>query len=73
MTPREPLEPQASSNYRKYIGLGVQLAATLLFGLFAGFYIDKKKGTLPWFTLAGAALGFLAGFYNLLKDLKDKK
>ena len=49
-------------NYAKYLGLGLQLASTLLLGFFAGYFADRKLNSLPWLTLVGTALGFVAGF-----------
>ena len=46
----------------KYLALGLQLAGSVLLGFFAGFFLDKKLGSLPWGTLVGCALGLIAGF-----------
>jgi F0F1-type ATP synthase assembly protein I len=50
----------------------MQLAVTLLVGLYVGYRLDVRKDTLPWFTLAGAAIGIVAGLYNFLKRFLKK-
>ena len=59
-------------NYAKYIGIGLQLATTLLAGVFLGFFLDRKFQTAPFCTLGGSALGFIAGFYAFLKQMENK-
>lgn len=55
-----------------YASEGVQLAVTLLLGLYVGYKIDQAKGTLPWFTLAGAFSGILIGLYSFLARFYKK-
>ncbi|OGR87610.1 MAG: hypothetical protein A3A86_08065 [Elusimicrobia bacterium RIFCSPLOWO2_01_FULL_60_11] len=59
-------------NYAKYIGVGLQLAVTLLAGVFLGYFLDRKFQTLPFCTLGGSALGFLAGFYGFMRQINKK-
>ena len=59
-------------NYAKYLGIGLQLAVTLLVFIFLGYFIDRKFGFLPWGTLAGALMGFVIGFYNLMGFIQKK-
>ena len=47
-----------------YMGLGTMFAASLLLGVVAGYWVDRKLGTTPWLTLAGMLLGLIVGFYN---------
>ena len=35
-------------------------------GFFAGYFLDKKWDTLPYFTLLGAFCGFSLGLYILI-------
>ena len=58
--------------YAKYMGIGLQLAATLLSGIFLGYFLDRKYGSLPWGTLGGSALGLGIGFYQLVKQMENK-
>ena len=52
-----------------YLGLGTTLAASVLLGLGAGYWLDSKLGTRPIFFLVGAVLGMAAAalqFYRML-------
>ncbi|OGS13065.1 MAG: hypothetical protein A2234_09710 [Elusimicrobia bacterium RIFOXYA2_FULL_58_8] len=53
----------------KYAQIGLELAAGVLLGFWGGYWLDKKLGTLPWLTLAGAASGLTAGFYLVAVQL----
>ncbi|MBI1979697.1 MAG: AtpZ/AtpI family protein [Elusimicrobia bacterium] len=57
----------------KYIGVGLQLAVTILFGLFLGYLVDQKTRLTPWFTLIGSAIGLAVGFYHLVVELKQNE
>ncbi len=48
------------------IGLGIEFALITCAGFFAGYFLDKKWDTLPYFTLIGAFCGFVLGFYALI-------
>lgn len=50
------------------------LASVLVFGG-GGYWLDKTRGTLPWFMLGGIALGLAVGFNSLFKrlNLLEKK
>lgn len=48
------------------MGLGSMLAAAVLLGIAVGYWADGRLGTKPWLTLAGALLGLVVGFTNLL-------
>lgn len=56
-----------------YGAVGFQLAATVIGGLLAGSWLDKKFGTGPWFTLIGIVIGSIGGFYNLIRILNWKE
>lgn len=56
-----------------YGAVGFQLATTVIGGLLAGSWLDKKLGTLPWLTLTGIILGSIGGFYNLIRILNWKE
>ena len=55
-----------------YGAVGFQLAATVIGGLLAGSWLDKKIGTGPWLTIAGIVIGSIGGFYNLIRILNWK-
>jgi F0F1-type ATP synthase assembly protein I len=54
-----------------YMGLGVQLAATVVLMLFLGNWLDKKLGWFPVLTIAFSFLGGFAGIYNFIKAVLD--
>jgi ATP synthase protein I len=49
---------------------GVELAVTILIGLFAGQWVDRRLGTGPWVLVLGMFAGAAAGFYSLYRTLK---
>jgi len=62
----EPTEPTGSSadsglRSRDLIGLGGLLAGAVIFFTVLGLVIDAAADTSPAFTLAGVALGMVAG------------
>ncbi|AFH48478.1 Hypothetical protein IALB_0766 [Ignavibacterium album JCM 16511] len=52
-----------------YLGIGVQLAATIVLMALIGNWLDKKFGQKFIFTLIFSLLGIFSGMYNLLKTL----
>ena len=52
-----------------YLGVGLEFAVSLLLFIFLGRYLDKLLGTEPWLFISGSALGFIVGFYSLVKTL----
>jgi len=65
-----PREKSPFLGFAVYGAAGVQLAASVVAGLFIGDYIDKKAGTGPWITIAGLILGFAGGLINMLRIVK---
>ena len=62
--------------YGLYSVVGIQLAVSVVAGLFLGSYIDKKLGTAPWLTVIGLVLGSVGGFYNMFRIInwhKDRR
>ena len=53
----------------RYTGLGLTWALSVLFFLLIGYWIDRRLGTLPWFTMIGAFVGAAGGFLSLYKAL----
>lgn len=47
-----------------YLGIGATFAAALAIFTYGGYRADKRFGTSPWLTLAGALIGLTVGFYN---------
>lgn len=59
-----------------YLGLGFQLAATIILMFFLGRWLDEKFNTTPLLIIVFSFLGGFAGIYNFIKTvlrLNDKK
>lgn len=54
-----------------YLGLGLQLAVTIVVMVFIGDWLDSKLGLHYIFTLVFGFLGIGAGLYNLIKTVND--
>ena len=52
-----------------YLGLGVQLAATIVIMILAGSWLDEKFNYSPWFTVVLGLFGGFAGTYNLIRTV----
>ncbi|HEY5564074.1 MAG TPA: AtpZ/AtpI family protein [Rhodothermia bacterium] len=55
------------SSRANLLGLGWQIASTLLLFTAGGYALDRWLDTLPWFLLAGALLGMVGIFYQILR------
>lgn len=53
----------------EYLGLGFQFAATILFFLFVGHWLDGRFGTDPVLLVVGVFGGAAVGFIALYRDL----
>jgi len=60
-------------SYYKYIQIGLELAAGVGLGFWAGYRLDLKFGSAPWFMLGGAAAGLGIGFFLILRELPGEK
>ena len=56
----------------RYAGLGVQLAATLLFFVVVGQWLDRKLGAGGVVTVVMVLLGFAGTLYSLIRQLNRK-
>lgn len=59
-----------------YIGLGTQLAATIILMFFLGRWLDGKFSTSPLLMILFSFIGGFAGIYNFIKtvlNLNEKK
>ena len=54
-----------------YLGLGVQLAVTMVIMFFAGKYLDEYLNTSPLFIIVFSIFGGFAGTYNFIKAAND--
>jgi F0F1-type ATP synthase assembly protein I len=75
------IEPDKFKNINKvyrsvgpYIGLGMQLAVTVIVMVFLGIWLDGVLNWNPVLTITFAFLGVFAGLYNFIKSvLKSNK
>lgn len=54
-----------------YLGLGTQLAATILFMVWLGYTLDKKFDTYPIFIVMFSFTGCAISIYNFIKSVLD--
>lgn len=64
-----------SRDISPYLGLGVQLAASILVFLFLGRWVDGKLGTEPVFMIIGAFIGAAGGMISFIRAVlkQDEK
>jgi len=56
-----------------YSSLGFQVALSIVLGLAAGVYLDRRFAMQPWLTLVGLAMGIAAGFRNIGLAIKKQR
>jgi len=56
-------------DYAPYLGLGIQLAATIVLMVFVGIWLDGKFNTSPYLTLLFSFLGIFTGMYHFIKSV----
>lgn len=62
-----------------YLGLGTQLAATVILMFFIGYWLDEKFNTRPLLIIVFSIFGAFAAIYNFIKSVlklsskEDKK
>jgi len=56
-----------------YSSLGFQIALSIVIGLAAGIYLDRRFGTAPRLTLIFLGMGIVAGFRNIWIALKKSR
>jgi len=49
-----------------YLGLGTQLAATVILMVLIGYWLDKKFGTSPLWIVLFSILGMFLAIYNFI-------
>ncbi len=50
--------------------VGLEMAVSVLLGLFAGRWLDGKAGTTPWLMILGLTLGFAAGLRSVMRFVR---
>ncbi len=56
-----------SRDISPYLGLGLQLAVSILVFLFLGRWVDGKLDTYPLFLIIGAFIGAAGGMYSFIR------
>jgi len=51
----------------EYLGLGVEIAASIAIPLLLGYWADTAFDTFPWLTLAGVFIGILLFFVMIMQ------
>jgi F0F1-type ATP synthase assembly protein I len=70
MTQKTKSGSDIGSTYREvgpYLGLGTQLAATIILMFFLGRWLDGEFDTSPLLTICFSFLGGFAGIYNFIR------
>ena len=60
-------------NYRQYLGLGVEIAASLLIPMFGGYYLDCVFNSSPIGILIGVILGVILFFITTTRIAKKNE
>jgi F0F1-type ATP synthase assembly protein I len=50
-----------------YVGAGFEVVAPVVLLMLAGYWLDGRFASEPWFLLSGALLGIAVGLYTLLR------
>ena len=56
-----------------YSSLSFSIALSIVIGLGIGYWLDKRFGTSPWFTLIFIGFGVAAGFRNIYLAIEKSK
>jgi len=67
-----PLGPFSAKDYGEITSLGTEFALSEIVGAAAGYFLDRKLGTLPWCLLGGVLLGFCLGLYRIVTAAKAR-
>ncbi|MFC2133278.1 AtpZ/AtpI family protein [Bacteroidota bacterium] len=79
MYPEDKSSERLARTYRDiapYLGLGTQLAATIIIMFFIGKWLDDEFDLFPFLTILLSFLGGFAGIYNFIRTvllLNEKK
>lgn len=67
----EPEKKPVYAEIGPYLGLGFQLAATMVFMLYIGYKLDEYFETYPLLMIIFVLFGGFAGIYNFIKTVLD--
>jgi ATP synthase protein I len=57
----------------KYSAIGIEIAVSVIIGLFIGSYLDGLFDTSPWLTIIFLIFGFVAGMRSLFTLMKEEE
>lgn len=64
------LDPRSLARWGPLLAAGTELAACVVAGVIAGYYLDRYFGSAPWLTLLCTLGGLVGGMSRLLWVLK---
>ncbi len=71
--PWEPGEERTqTSQMGEMMGVGIQIAGSIVVFLLVGRWLDVWLGTTPWLLILGVFVGAGAGFYSMYRQLVIK-
>lgn len=50
-------------------GLGLQMVVSIVAGMYAGQWLDRRFASEPWFLVGGVFLGAVLSFYSVYRQL----
>ncbi len=62
-------EKNSDRGWINYLGLGIELAATVTLMFFVGVWLDGKFDTTPILTVVFSFLGVTSGLYNFIRTV----
>lgn len=71
---RRAIDPEVKKMWRiagTTGAVGIEVAAAIAIGYFAGNYLDRKLGTQPWIMYAGIVAGIGAAIKALVRVTRD--
>jgi F0F1-type ATP synthase assembly protein I len=69
LDPRIERSPKEGPDLGEQMTAGLQFAASIVFFLFVGMWLDRRLGTDPWLLVAGVMIGGSAGFWSIYRRL----
>ncbi|MCX8073720.1 MAG: AtpZ/AtpI family protein [Candidatus Binatia bacterium] len=64
------LNPRTLAHLAPLVAAGTELAASVVGGVIAGYYLDRYLGSAPWLTLLFTLAGLAGGLSRLLWALR---
>jgi len=65
------LTKRTARSVMAYSTIGLQLAITILLFIYVGYKADEHFRSSPWLFILSVVLGMTAGFYNLIRELRN--